>query len=69
MEDKWITISESLPAPYKDVFISDDEGVTSKRAYRAYSENSGNLWIDADNDTTFYFLYEYTHWRYVKPIK
>jgi len=64
MERKWTKTSELLPAPYKTVLITDDSGVSFKRAYRTYSEKAGNLWIDADKECDFYYLYEYPEWCY-----
>lgn len=64
MEKKWIRISESLPTPYKTVLITDDGGISVKKAYRLFSEKSGNVWMDAEDDFTFYYLSEYPEWCY-----
>lgn len=64
MEYKFTSISELLPQPYKTVLITDDGGLSFKRAYRTFSEKTGDLWIDADDVCTFYFMYEYPEWAY-----
>lgn len=62
---EWTSISDLLPQPYKTVLISEDSGQTTKRAYRIFSEKTGDLWIDADSESDFYYLYEYPKWTYL----
>ena len=61
---EWTSISDLLPQPYKTVLISEDGGQTTKRAYRIFSEKTGDLWMNADDEFDFYYLSEYPEWKY-----